>query len=79
MNELTWFRYSGVKKLPMGIAASLSTMTSVLGALALGWIFFQEHFTLFALVSIVIMLIGGVIISNTKTRFDHLDNDNLFL
>lgn len=73
----TWFSYSAVKKLPMGISASLKTITSVLGALALGWIFFQEHFTVYALISIVIMLIGWVIISNTKTRFDHLDNENL--
>ncbi len=75
----TWFSYSAVKKLPMGISASLKTITSVLGALMLGWIFFQEYFTLYAIVSIIIMLIGWVIISNTKTRFEHLDNDNLLL
>ena len=54
----TWFSYSAVKKLPMGISASLKTITSVLGALALGWIFFQEYFSTYALLSIVIMLVG---------------------
>ena len=73
----TWFSYSAVKKLPMGISASLKTITSVIGSLILGWIFFQEYFTPIAIVSIVIMLIGWVIIWNSKTKFDHLDNEKL--
>ena len=73
----TWFSYSAVKKLPMGISASLKTITSVIGSLVLGWIFFQEYFTWIAIASIIIMLIWGIIISNSNTKFDHLDNDNL--
>lgn len=73
----TWFWYSAVKKLPMGISASLKSITTIVGSLILGWIFFAEYFTWIAIVSIIIMLIWGIIISNSNTKFDHLDNENL--
>ena len=61
----------------MGISASLKTITNVIGALILGWVFFGEYFSWIAIASIIIMLVGGVIISNSNTKFDHLDNENL--
>ncbi|MDD3301966.1 MAG: DMT family transporter [Candidatus Gracilibacteria bacterium] len=74
-----WFMYISMKSLPIGITTSFRSVFSVLTTIVGGFLLFGESLSLITIIFVLVILIGGVIISLSKVKFNHLINDNFYV
>jgi len=73
-----WMRYIGNQSLPVGISNMFVSLSSIITSVSIGFLFFREFLSLYVLLLIGIITIGGIIVSVGKVDFEHLRNEHFF-
>lgn len=73
-----WMRYGSNRFLPVGLSNVFVSISSILTALVFWFLVFQESLSIYVVLLIWLTTCWWIIVSLTKVKFEHLDNEYFF-